>query len=125
MSAAPWPTLLAPRSCCARPSSPCRPPSGPTRTLTRLAGLGERAGRVFTLENLDAAVDHPGTPFAKAADALALVGEVQVADVPGRCEPAALGRLGYRGVVAPRSPSRPCRPSRYEERPGAPTTRGA
>jgi hydroxypyruvate isomerase len=116
------------------------------RTLTRLAGLGERAGRVFTLENLNTAVDHPGTPFARAADtialveavdsphlrlnldlyhaqigegnlvglverALPLVGEVQVADVPGRCEPgtgeisypavaAALDRLGYTGVVA-------------------------
>jgi hydroxypyruvate isomerase len=116
------------------------------RTLTRLAELGERAGRVFTLENLNTAVDHPRTPFAKAADTLALVeavdnphlrmnldlyhaqigegnliqlvelalpvvGEIQVADVPGRCEPGtgeinypavagALDRLGYNGVVA-------------------------
>ena len=116
------------------------------RTLTRLAELGERAGRVFTLENLNTAVDHPGVPFARAADTLALVeavdsphlrmnldlyhaqigegnliqlveralplvGEIQVADVPGRCEPgtgeihypavaAALQRLGYTGVVA-------------------------
>jgi hydroxypyruvate isomerase len=116
------------------------------RTLTRLAALGERAGRVFTLENLNTAVDHPGTPFARAADtvalveavgsphlrlnldlyhaqigegnlvqlverALPLIGEVQVADVPGRCEPgtgeisypavaAELTRLGYDGVVA-------------------------
>jgi hydroxypyruvate isomerase len=116
------------------------------RTLTRLAELGERAGRVFTLENLNTAVDHPRTPFAKAADTLALVeavdnphlrmnldlyhaqigegnlielveralpvvGEIQVADVPGRCEPgtgeinypavaAALNRSGYDGVVA-------------------------
>jgi hydroxypyruvate isomerase len=115
------------------------------RTLGRLAELGKRAGRVFTLENLNTAVDHPGTPFAKAADTLALieavdsphlrlnldlyhaqigegnliqlveralpyVGEIQVADVPGRCEPgtgeiryaavaAALDRLGYDGVV--------------------------
>ena len=115
------------------------------RTLTRLAKLGERAGRVFTLENLNTAVDHPGTPFARAADtltlveavdsphlrmnldlyhaqigegnliqlverALPLVGEIQVADVPGRREPgtgeinypavaAALDRLGYTGVV--------------------------
>jgi hydroxypyruvate isomerase len=43
------------------------------QTLTRLAELGERAGRVFTLENLNTAVDHPGTPFAKAADTMALV----------------------------------------------------
>jgi hydroxypyruvate isomerase len=42
-------------------------------TLTRLAGLAERAGRVFTLENLNTAVDHPGVPFARAADTLALV----------------------------------------------------
>jgi hydroxypyruvate isomerase len=116
------------------------------RTLERLAALGERAGRVFTLENLNTAVDHPGTPFARAADtialveavgsphlrlnldlyhaqigegnlvqlverALPLVGEIQVADVPGRCEPgtgeiqyaavaAVLDRLGYSGVVA-------------------------
>ena len=115
------------------------------RTLARLAELGERAGRVFTLENLNTAVDHPGVPFASAADTLALVeavdspylrlnldlyhaqigegnlvrlveralpyvGEIQVADVPGRCEPgtgeihypavaAALDRLGYTGVV--------------------------
>lgn len=115
------------------------------RTLTRLAELGERAGRVFMLENLNTAVDHPGTPFAKAADTMALVeavdspylrmnldlyhaqigegnlidlveralpfvGEIQVADVPGRHEPgtgeinypavaAALRRLGYAGVV--------------------------
>ena len=46
------------------------------RTLTRLAELGERAGRVFTLENLNTAVDHPGTPFARAADTLALVAAV-------------------------------------------------
>ncbi|MCC4908760.1 TIM barrel protein [Microbacterium sp. cx-59] len=114
-------------------------------TLSRLAELGQRAGRVFTLENLNTAVDHPGTPFARAADTLALVqavdspalrlnldlyhaqigegnlielvrralpwvGEIQVADVPGRCEPgtgeirfesiaAALRELGYDGVV--------------------------
>jgi len=115
------------------------------RTLGRLAELGERAGRVFTLENLNTAVDHPGTPFARAADTLALVeavdhpnlrmnldlyhaqigegnlvelveragpaiGEIQVADVPGRCEPGtgeihypavarALAKAGYTGVV--------------------------
>lgn len=115
------------------------------RTLTRLAELGERAGRVFTLENLNTAVDHPGTPFARASDTMALVeavdnpylrmnldlyhaqigegnliklleralpviGEIQVADVPGRQEPgtgeinypaiaAVLNRLNYQGVV--------------------------
>ena len=115
------------------------------RTLEKIAALGERAGRVFNLENLNTAVDHPGTPFARAADTLALVeavasphlrmnldlyhaqigegnlielvqragdsiGEIQVADVPGRCEPgtgeihypaiaAALRAMGYAGVV--------------------------
>ena len=104
------------------------------KTLTRLAEIGERAGRVFTLENLNTAVDHPGTPFAKAADTLALieavdnphlrlnldlyhaqigegnlvqlveralpyVGEIQVADVPGRCEPGT-GEISYPAVAA-------------------------
>jgi hydroxypyruvate isomerase len=115
------------------------------RTLERLARLGEEAGVIFCLENLNTAVDHPGTPFARAADTLALVeavdhphlrlmldlyhaqigegnlielvrratpliGEVQVADVPGRCEPGtgeinypavaqALWDAGYRGTV--------------------------
>lgn len=133
---------------------PVRPNPAPTpadwlaaaRTLDKLAALGERQDRVFTLENLNTAVDHPGTPFARAADtialveavgsphlrlnldlyhaqigegnlielverALPLVGEIQVADVPGRCEPGtgeiryaavaeALARTGYDGVVA-------------------------
>ncbi len=115
------------------------------QTLARIAALGEREGVVFCLENLNTAVDHPGTPFARAADTrdlvaavgsphlrmnldlyhaqigegnlielirdcVPLVGEVQVADVPGRCEPgtgeirypavaAALRDAGYRGVV--------------------------
>ena len=115
------------------------------RTLTRIADLGKRHDVVFTLENLNLAVDHPGTPFARAADTLALVravdsphlrmnldlyhaqigegnlielvrtslpwvGEIQVADVPGRCEPGtgeinypaianALAIAGYVGVV--------------------------
>lgn len=114
-------------------------------TLRRIAALGQREGIVFCLENLNTAVDHPGTPFAKAADTLALIeavdsphlrlmldlyhaqigegnlielvrrcgdaiGEIQVADVPGRCEPGtgeinypviarALADLGYTGTV--------------------------
>jgi hydroxypyruvate isomerase len=114
-------------------------------TLSRIADLGKREGVVFCLENLNTAVDHPGTPFATAADTRALVqavdspnlrmnldlyhaqigegnlvqllresidwvGEIQVADVPGRCEPGtgeirypaiaeALDELGYTGVV--------------------------
>ena len=46
------------------------------RTLARLAELGERHGVVFCLENLNTEVDHPGTPFARAADTLALVAAV-------------------------------------------------
>jgi hydroxypyruvate isomerase len=114
-------------------------------TLRGVAELGRREGVVFCLENLNTAVDHPGTPFARVADTAALVsavdsphlrmnldlyhaqigegnliqlvrdthhllGEVQVADVPGRCEPGtgeiryeavarALAETGYTGVV--------------------------
>lgn len=114
-------------------------------TLRELGELGAAAGRTFVLENLNLAVDHPGTPFARAADTLALVraadhpnvrmnldlyhaqigegnlvelvrdalpwiGEIQVADVPGRCEPgtgeiryeavaAVLREIGYTGVI--------------------------
>jgi hydroxypyruvate isomerase len=114
-------------------------------TLRRVADLGKRYDVVFTLENLNLAVDHPGTPFARAEDTLALVcsvgsphlrmnldlyhaqigegnlvellrrsppwvGEIQVADVPGRCEPGTgeinypflareLRRLGYEGTI--------------------------
>jgi hydroxypyruvate isomerase len=42
------------------------------RTLDRLCAMAERAGRVFTLENLNL-IDHPGTPFWRAADTIALV----------------------------------------------------
>lgn len=102
-------------------------------TLSRIAALGERAGLVFVLENLNTAVDHPGVPFATARDCLALVsdvnsphlrlmldlyhaqigegnlialcrqalpwiGEIQVADVPGRCEPGT-GEISYPAVA--------------------------
>lgn len=115
------------------------------KTLARIAALGERYDVVFCLENLNTEVDHPGVPFARAADTLALVeaidsphlrlnldlyhaqigegnliellyraarciGEIQVADVPGRCEPGTgeinyraiahvLGEIGYRGTI--------------------------
>lgn len=46
------------------------------RTLGRIAELGERHDVVFCLENLNTAVDHPGTPFARAEDTLALVAAV-------------------------------------------------
>ena len=114
-------------------------------TLTRIADLGRQHGVTFVLENLNAAVDHPGVPFGRAEDCLALVkavdrpevrlmldlyhaqigegnlidllrraapwiGEIQVADVPGRCEPGtgeinypaiarALKRLNYTGNI--------------------------
>ncbi len=47
-----------------------------TLTLAKLAALGEREGRIFMLENLNLAVDHPGTPFARAEDCLALVSAI-------------------------------------------------
>jgi hydroxypyruvate isomerase len=114
-------------------------------TLARMADLAAKHNKVFTLENLNLPIDHPGTPFALAQDtialvesvnsehlrlnldlyhaqigegnlielierAFALIGEIQVADVPGRKEPgtgeinypnvaAALKRLGYQGVI--------------------------
>lgn len=102
-------------------------------TLRRIADLGKVQDVVFTLENLNLAVDHPGTPFARAADTLALVkavgsphlrmnldlyhaqigegnlidlvrsslpwvGEIQVADVPGRCEPGT-GEINYPAIA--------------------------
>ena len=102
-------------------------------TLRQVAQLGERAGRVFTLENLNLPVDHPGTPFALASETLALVeavnspalkmnldlyhaqigegnlielvrrcgsaiGEIQVADVPGRQQPGT-GEINYRAIA--------------------------
>jgi len=115
-------------------------------TLCRIAELGEKEGVTFTLENLNWKVDHPGVPFARVQDTLALVasvnhpnlrlnldlyhaqidegnlietcracgpfiGEIQVADVPGRFEPGtgevnwngvarALKDMGYAGPVA-------------------------
>ena len=114
-------------------------------TLSRIADLGAEHGVTFMLENLNLPVDHPGVPFARVADTLALVssidrpqlrlnldlyhvqigegnliswckkcqpwiGEIQVADVPGRREPGtgeinfagvarALKGMGYRGPV--------------------------
>jgi hydroxypyruvate isomerase len=115
------------------------------RTLEKLAELGRRNEVIFMVENLNTELDHPGVPFAKAKDVLALVkavdhpnlrmmldlyhaqvgegnliallqnagpyiGEIQVADVPGRCEPGtgeinypaiaeALRQMGYDGTV--------------------------
>jgi hydroxypyruvate isomerase len=115
------------------------------RTLSRVADIGERAGVTFCLENLNTVVDHPGVPFGRARETLALVegvgrpqlrmmldlyhaqigegnlielvrravpviGEIQVADVPGRCEPGTgeinypaiakeLRRIGYTGTI--------------------------
>ena len=131
------------------PAVPVPPPSGPDwlrarDTLHRLCDLAAGAGVTFALENLNP-IDHPGVPFARTADVLALVssvdrpelrinldlyhtqlgegdlmrwtdrclpwvGEVQVADNPGRNEPGTgevnwpavarhLAALGYDGVV--------------------------
>ncbi|WBQ03840.1 TIM barrel protein [Kribbella sp. CA-293567] len=120
---------------------PVRPQYGVTgemwlaaaKTLARLAELGAAHDVMFVLENLNTEVDHPGVPFARAADTLALVeavdhphlrlmldlyhaqigegnliallrkaapflGEIQVADVPGRCEPGT-GEINYQAVA--------------------------
>jgi len=45
-------------------------------TLRALGDLGAEAGRTFVLENLNLAVDHPGTPFARAEDTIELVSAV-------------------------------------------------
>jgi hydroxypyruvate isomerase len=132
------------------PVTPCAALTGAMwlkakETLNRIADLGAEAGVTFVLENLNAPVDHPGVPFGKAEDCLALVsavnrpslrlmldlyhaqigegnlielcrkalpfiGEIQVADVPGRCEPGTgeinypviakiLTEAGYRGTI--------------------------
>ena len=120
------------------PVTPCETVSGAMwlkarDTLERIADLAEEKGVIFTLENLNLPVDHPGVPFARAEDTLALVsagnrpglrlnldlyhaqigegnlielcrralpwiGEIQVADVPGRCEPGT-GEIAYAGVA--------------------------
>lgn len=102
-------------------------------TLGHIADLAEEHGVTFMIENLNLPVDHPGVPFAKIEDTLALVssinrpglklnldlyhvqigegnliewcrkcqpwiGEVQVADVPGRMEPGT-GEINYHGVA--------------------------
>jgi hydroxypyruvate isomerase len=102
-------------------------------TLCRIADMAEAEGVTFTLENLNLSVDHPGVPFGRAEDTLALVasvnhprlrlnldlyhaqigegnlielcrkclpwiGEIQVADVPGRCQPGT-GEINYPGIA--------------------------
>ncbi|MCI1641601.1 MAG: TIM barrel protein [Actinomyces sp.] len=117
-----------------------------TLTIEKLAEIAADADVVFSLENLNLPVDHPGTPFSHPSDTRALVaavnsphirmnldlyhaqigdgrlidtcreslpwiGEIQIADAPGRCEPGtgeinyrnvakALKAMGYTGVVA-------------------------
>lgn len=102
-------------------------------TLSRIADLADKEDVIFTLENLNLPVDHPGVPFGRAEDTLALVssvnrpglrlnldlyhaqigegnlielcracltwiGEIQVADVPGRMEPGT-GEVNYKGIA--------------------------
>lgn len=120
------------------PVTPCEVVTGPMwlrarDTLNRIADLGAEHGVMFMIENLNLSVDHPGVPFARIEDTLALVssidkselrlnldlyhvqigegnliewcrkcqpwiGEIQVADVPGRKEPGT-GEINYRGVA--------------------------
>jgi hydroxypyruvate isomerase len=102
-------------------------------TLHRIVDMAEEESVTFTLENLNLPVDHPGVPFGRAEDTLALVssidhprlrlnldlyhaqvgegnlielcrrslpwiGEIQVADVPGRCEPGT-GEVNWHGIA--------------------------
>ncbi|KUM27522.1 hydroxypyruvate isomerase [Mesorhizobium loti] len=102
-------------------------------TLGRVVDMADEEGVVFTLENLNLPVDHPGVPFGRAEDTLALVssvnhqrlrlnldlyhaqigegnlielcrsslpwvGEIQVADVPGRKEPGT-GEVNWHGIA--------------------------
>lgn len=102
-------------------------------TLRRIVDMAEEEDVTFTLENLNLPVDHPGVPFGRAEDTLALVsgidhprlrlnldlyhaqigegnlielcrkslpwvGEIQVADVPGRCEPGT-GEVNWHGIA--------------------------
>ena len=102
-------------------------------TLSRIADLAAEHGVTFMIENLNLPIDHPGVPFARVEDTLALVssinrpelrlnldlyhvqigegnliewcrkcqpwiGEIQVADVPGRKEPGT-GEINYPGVA--------------------------
>lgn len=102
-------------------------------TLNRICDMAEEEGVVFTLENLNL-FDHPGCPFGRTEDVLALVssidrphlrinldlyhtqigegdllrwcekclhwiGEVQVADNPGRFEPGT-GEINYLAIAA-------------------------
>ena len=133
-----------------RPVQPIEVVTGPMwlkarDTLCRIVEMAEQENVVFTLENLNLPVDHPGVPFGRAEDTLALVssinhprlklnldlyhaqigegnlidlcrrclpwiGEIQVADVPGRMEPGtgevnwagiarALNKMGYSGPI--------------------------
>ncbi|MDQ0473358.1 TIM barrel protein [Labrys wisconsinensis] len=120
------------------PVTPCETVTGAMwlkarDTLNRIADLADEHGVTFMIENLNLPVDHPGVPFARIEDTLALVsavdrpglrlnldlyhvqigegnliawcrrclpfiGEIQVADVPGRQEPGT-GEINYAGVA--------------------------
>jgi len=45
-------------------------------TLSRVVDMAEQEGVTFTLENLNLPLDHPGVPFGRAEDTLALVSSI-------------------------------------------------
>jgi hydroxypyruvate isomerase len=63
------------------PVTPCETVTGAMwlkarDTLSRMADLAEEQGVTFMIENLNLPVDHPGVPFAKIEDTLALVSSI-------------------------------------------------
>ena len=82
-------------------------------TLCRIADMAEEEGVTFTLENLNLPVDHPrlrlnldlyhaqigeGNLIELCRKCLPWIGEIQVADVPGRYEPGT-GEINYPGIA--------------------------
>ena len=75
-------------------------------TLNRIADLAEKEDVTFTLENLNLPVDHPGVPFARAEDTLALVSSVEPAGPAAQSRPLSCAdRRGEPDRTVPRLPA--------------------